>query len=60
MRDDAHESELEGEAIDNAEEGVDADDEVDEAGEEFLGDYGVFFDELREVVESGSYKPIIY
>ena len=29
------------------------DDEVDEAGEEFFGEYGVFFDELAEVVEAG-------
>ena len=54
MRDDAHGGQFEREAIDEAEEDVDADYEVDEPGEEVFGDYSVFFDELGEVVESGS------
>lgn len=55
MRHDAHGGQFEREAIDEAEEDVDADNEVDEARKEVLGDHGVFFDELGEVVESGSF-----
>ena len=50
---DAEEGEAEGESVDGEEEEVQEDDEVDEAGEEFFGEYGVFFHELAEVVEAG-------
>jgi hypothetical protein len=41
-----------GELVDEGEKELDGDDGVDHAGEDFLGDDGVFFNDLGEVVES--------
>jgi len=35
---------------------MDGDDGVDEAGEQAAGEYGVFFNELGKVVETGGYR----
>ena len=52
MGDDAEQGEEEGEAVDDAEEQLQAHYRVDQPGEEALRDDGVLLDELREVVES--------
>jgi hypothetical protein len=50
MADDAESAQTEGEAVDEEQEHLDADDAVDELCEQLLGEDGVLFDELREVV----------
>ena len=50
---DAEDGEVEGEAVDEPEEGLDDADAVYESPEEFGGEDGVFFDELGEIVEAG-------
>jgi len=49
----AEEGKPNGEAVDDYQQELQGDDAVDEAGEQFLGEDGVLFDELGEVVESG-------
>ena len=51
MAADTEEGLPDGKAVDYYEERLKGDDAVDEAGEQLLGWNGVFFDELREVVE---------
>jgi hypothetical protein len=50
MADDAESAQTEGEAVDEEQEHLDADDAVDELCEQLLGEDGVLLDELREVV----------
>lgn len=42
-----------GEAIDEAKEQLQGHDTVDEFGQDLLGDDGMLFDELRQIIESG-------
>lgn len=46
----AQERELDWEAVDETEEGLEGDDEVNQSLEKIFGEDGVFFNELREVV----------
>lgn len=54
MRDYAQDGEFEGEAIDEAEQDLEADDEVYETRKKSFGENSMFLDQLREIIESGS------
>ena len=53
MGEDGQQRQAEGEAVDDAEEQLEADDDVDETSQRLFGNDGVLLNELGEVVEPG-------
>ena len=52
MGEDGQQRQAEGEAVDDAEEQLEADDDVDETSQRLFGNDGVLLNELGEVVEA--------
>lgn len=52
----ADEGEERREAVDQSQEGLDGDDGVNEAREEFAGENGVLFNQFGEVIQSACYE----